>query len=268
MTVTLSGCASGGYSVNIYSDGRIMETFYVELNQNAIELAGYDYLEVQNLILSKFEEVRTDLINQFYATHLELSQEKLDAVTQYVRFPAIENNMIGVSFTFNNYDDYKLFYNVIDDEQPDNEVTENHTFYVKTITTTYTAFKNAEESSLATELLSYFSNVENGNLTFTLEDVDFTYAYITSNTKLKSNADRSYLTGSGLRVHEWDIPNDDYDIAIEFYEYAILSTWWYISALLMTTIFIAWYLLFHQSKKIAPNNLPIIPLEEPKEPLQ
>ena len=142
MIFSLSGCASGGYEINIYSDGRILESFYVELNKNAIELAGYDYLAVQTETLDKFENVRTNFIDAFYAADNGLDLIEKSQIRQGIRFPSVENNVIGVSFLFSSYETYKLFYGIVDDpEQPSNKTVETKLFYIKTTTVTSTAFK-------------------------------------------------------------------------------------------------------------------------------
>ena len=249
---SLSGCASGGYEINVYSDGRILESFYIELNQNAIELAGYDYLAVQTQVLEQFESVRTNLINTFNAADNGLNPIQKSQIRQGIRLPSVENNVIGVSFLFSNYNDYKLFYGIVDEpEEPSNEIVENKIFYIKTTTVTSTAFKNAQNSTIANQLLDYFSDPENGNIAFTFSDINFSYSYATSSSKLRSNADRVYYTTSGLKVHKWNVPTNNYDMQIEFYEYQIISTWWYILALFATALFVIALLITHNLDKYA-----------------
>ena len=236
---SLAGCASGGYEISQYSDGRILESFYVNLNQNAIELAGYSYSEVEQEIYDKFLTVRNNLVSNFNSADNGLNIfQKEQFISQHIRVPSIENKTIGVSFLFDNYDGYKLFYNIVDDGQtPDNETVEDKIFFIKTTTTTKTVFNNAQDSSLAQELLTYFSDPENGNIVYTFSDVNFSYSFATKNSKLRSNADRTFYTSSGLKVHKWDVPQDNYNFEIEFYEYKIVSTWWYVLALALTVLF-------------------------------
>lgn len=247
---SLTGCAEGGYSVNIYSDGRITETFYVDLDQSVLELAGYDYLEVQTLIFNSFSDVRDSLIANFRNSENNLSiMEETAFINSYIRPPSIENSAIGISFLFPNYDNYKLFYDIQDDGEEDNYVEEDKIFYIKRTTTTQTAFRNGDTSSLATGLLEYFSNPANGNEVFTLVDVDFTYSYTTSSSKVSSNADRIYYTASGLKVHEWNVPADNYSMEIEFYEYRIVALWWYVLGLGLTGLFIVSLLIYNKIKQ-------------------
>lgn len=268
MVVTFSGCAKGNYSISIYDNGRIVETFYIELNQTAIELAGYDYMEVQNEVLEKFENVRNNLIANFNNNLNNLTLLQKNQVRAGIRMPSVENNMIGVSFVFDKindysgYDIYKLFYGVVDDdEEDDNKIIEENIFFRKITTTSKTAFQNAQNSSLANQLLAYFSDPNNGDLAFTLDDVEFSYSYATASTKLYSNADRVYKTGGGLKVHEWDVPSSNYDVEIEFYQYQIISTWWYVLAIVLTIIFILGVYIYHkyETKK---NNKVLVVKEE------
>ena len=253
---TFSGCAKGNYSINIYDNGRIVETFYVQLNKNAIELAGYDYIEVQEEILNKFEDVRNNLIQSFNASTNDLTILQKNQIRNGIRMPSVENNIIGVSFVFDNmepysgYEVYKLFYGVVDDdEEDDNKVIEDNLFFKKITTTSQTVFKNTDTSTLASELIAYFSDPQNGDLVFTLTDIEFSYSYATASTKLYSNADRVYRTSGGLKVHEWDVPNNNYNMEIEFYQYQIVSTWWYVLALVLTTLFIIGVYVFYKFEK-------------------
>jgi hypothetical protein len=243
--LAFSGCADANYSVSIYDNGRIVETFYVELNQSAIELAGYNYQEVQNEILGKFEAVRNNLINSFNLSNNNLTILQKNQIRAGIRTPSIENNLIGVSFVFDEvepysgYEVYKLFYQIEDDgNDEDNATVEEFILFKKITTTSQTVFQNLENATLTTELLAYFSDPQNGNIDFTLNDVNFRYAYATSSTKLYSNADKVYKTSSGLKVHEWVVPSNNVNMEIEFYEYQIVSTWWYILALGLTVFFV------------------------------
>jgi hypothetical protein len=240
IVLSLAGCASGGYEISQYSDGRILESFYVTLNQNAIELAGYDYQEVEQEVFDKFLEVRNNLATNFTNADNGLNIfQKEQFINEHIRVPSIENKTIGVSFLFDNYDDYKLFYNIVDEgEEPENKTVEDKIFFIKTTTTTATVFKNTQSSSLADELLAYFSDPLNGNIIYDFSDIDFSYSYATKSSKLRSNADRTFYTSGGLKVHSWDVPQNNYDFEIEFYEYQIVSTWWYVLALALTFVFI------------------------------
>lgn len=264
---SLAGCASGGYEISQYSDGRILESFYVTLNQNAIELAGYDYSEVEQQVFDKFLEVRSSLVASFNIADNGLNIfQKEQFINEHIRVPSIENKTIGVSFLFDDYEGYKLFYNIVDDgEEPDNITVEDKVFFIKTTTKTATVFKNTQNSSLANELLAYFSDPENGNIAYDFSDVNFSYSYATKSSKLRSNADRTFYTSSGLKVHSWDVPADNYDFEIEFYEYKIVSTWWYVVALALTFVFIIALIARHRYEVIieaktkeALQNLPPI----------
>jgi|LGVF01.2.fsa_nt_gb hypothetical protein len=250
MIFSLAGCASGGYQISVFDDGRILESFYIELNQSAIELAGYDYSEVETEVLDAFDTVTENLKTNFMTRDDGLSIFEKTQILQDLRNPSVENNVVGVSFLFDEYADYKTFYDIEDTdplEEPDNVLIENKTFFIQKTTYSYTVFKDAqdtEEESIVTALLDYFSDPANGDIAFSFGDVNFTHSYATSSTKLRSNADRVYYSGT-LKVHEWNVPAYNYNLPIEFYEYTIISTWWYIVALGSTTLFILGLLVAH-----------------------
>ena len=251
--ITFSGCAKADYVVSFYNDGRISERFSVELNVNAITLAGYDYNDVKTEILSYFNTLRISLINNFLSYENDLLPTERSLILNNIQAPNTENNVISITFMYDNmgnkytgYEIYKLFYGANDDdEEEDNVVVEDNTFFLKKVTTTTTIYGGMETSNLRTTLLDYFANYENANLIFTDEDVDFTYSYAHNSTKIYSNADKIYNTYSGLKVHEWKISSENYSEEIEFYQYQIISTWWYVLALAITVLFIIGVLIYY-----------------------
>jgi hypothetical protein len=250
IVISFTGCANGGYAISTYSDGRVNESFYIELNQVTIELGGYNYEQVKTQVLTAFESIRTNLVDNFNNSENELNAiQKMHFVNQHIRMPSIENNIIGISFLFDSYNDYKLFYGVDtqeDDQDPSNTITEDNIFYIKKTSITKTIFNNTNNSTLATELLNYFSGEPYGSEVFTMEDLNLSYSYATHSTKLRSNADLIYNTASGLKVHEWQVPSNNYSFEIEFYEYKIVSSWWYVLALVLTAVFTITLLFYYK----------------------
>jgi len=251
--VTFSGCANADYVISFYNDGRISERFSVELNVNAITLAGYNYDEVKNEILSYFNTVRISLINSFLSYNNDLLPTERSLILNNIQAPNVENNIISINFMYDNmgtkytgYQIYKLFYGVNDeDDDESNVVVEDNLFFLKTTTKTTSIYGGMETSNLRTTLLEYFANYENANLIFTDDDVNFTYSYAHNSSKIYSNADKVYTTYSGLKVHEWEISSENYSEEIEFYQYQIISTWWYVLALAITVLFIIGALLYY-----------------------
>lgn len=244
--LTLGGCASGGYVFTVLSNEQVLESFYIELDEDVITEGGYIYDDAETEVLNTFNSIISNLIINF--TDVDHGLTSLEDYTieqrilEDIGYAEVEDNVVKVTFVFESIADYKLFYNYDESTASEpNVVIEDNIFFIKTTTVTSNYFNGADTSSLATAFLDYFND---GTTIFTLEDIDFTHTYATADTHLHSNADRVYMY-EGLKVHEWDIPNDNYSIEREFYEYSIVTVWWYLLALFLTFIFIIVMIITH-----------------------
>ncbi|MGD9901301.1 MAG: hypothetical protein AB7S44_02055 [Spirochaetales bacterium] len=252
---SLAGCADAFYQVNVYDNGSILEGFYVELDEAQIVAAGYTYGDVLTEVESSFQTVRSNLVNAFINRDDGLTIFEKNVIMQGIRNYVVSDNIVSISFLFDSYTNYRYFYGQLEEPEPDpeNTIVEDKIFYIKTTTISHTAFNNVGSSSLTASLLDYFSDPANGTETFDLSDVNFTYSYATASTKIRSNADRVYYSSNGLKVHEWSVPSDNLDMQIEFYEYQIVPLWWYVGALVLTGVFIAFLFVKYKAQNYIEN---------------
>ena len=77
---------------------------------------------------------------------------------------------------------------------------------------------------------------------------EMTYSYVTTNTRLHSDADEVYSTYSGT-VHAWHLTEENFDKQIEFYTVSANRTVWYLLSLDLVFMFLAIYLVAIYFKK-------------------
>ena len=85
-----------------------------------------------------------------------------------------------------------------DEEDTSNKVTEDFAFFYKTTTTSKSPFYNLSSKQITADFLDYFG----GN--FALSNMTFSFCYSTYDTKMYSDATKTYMLTNGNVVHQWD----------------------------------------------------------------
>lgn len=254
LIVVLSGCAQIEYSRVVNTDGTIIDSVCVKLDEEQIASSGY--------ALEQIEEIKTHIkskmngyINDFF-TAFKLRDDGLLDIEKI----AVKNNVISTvsenegyivaSLKFKNYHAFKLFYglHLLEDEEGDNEEAIAGFLYNKNVAVGKTIFATEDAKFVTNEFISYFDN------NFSESDAELYYTFATPESKLHSNATKHYEV-DGVYYHEWLVTSADQDIAT--FTYQIKPINWYVLALAMTfaLIIVLFVVAFCTKNKTKNKNL-------------
>ena len=262
----LCGCGSVSYILKIDSDGSVTQAVNVSFSYQKVTEAGKE-IDGTNGIKNHIQSIANNVVNNS-VNHFANSHNMTDELKTYdgqtVLFADIYNYTLSqmnivrylynfewrykpnyewtqegdtincvISIKFNTLYAYYYFHDIYpDDEDTSEKVVEDHAFYVKTETESESPFYDLKNSEIAQHFIDYFGGV------FTLQDMDYYFYYATPNTKLYSDAQKSYVTDSGIKVHEWKFTAQDLQAEngglIHTYQIKVKQYTWYMLAIVVS----------------------------------
>lgn len=238
----MCGCANMEYLRVVDDNGQIMDKFTIELDRKDIISkigATRYYDELQKSIesdLKKYADMinsrRTELQRE-YGGQKDFVNGVAAAASKFFQLNET-TDQIFVQVNYASIEYYKLINNISDDgsSEADNEVVSNW-FVSKYIIKATNTFSNLEE--LGGED-GYFKTYTRDYPEFSMDDVNLTQIYGTTDSRLKSNAD--YVEKiEGINYHLWEIDakNGAYKTCeLSYYYLTAVGTGWYIIALALS----------------------------------
>lgn len=238
----LTGCGSVAFSLIQYPNGQIAQTFSVSLNKEIIEQGGYDYDVSVNKVISVLQNVITQQKLRFETLDESVCSEKVKQQVfkdLKVEQPKLKDGVVVAQMIFENATSYKYFYNLNNQQtEQSSYLTENHAFYKKVSTLSYTKFYNFLEDDIYRQATIEMQNYFSTNQMFSVNDVNFVYCYaVSQDYHLYSNADFVYYN-NGLAMHMWRLNADQLDRVIMFYQIIPKPLLWYVLAVGLTFVLI------------------------------
>lgn len=276
----LCGCGSVSYILQVDSTGVVTQAVVLTFSKKDIESAGKTVLDFRNTVEAVGNAIVQNSINSFKESH-NLTDEVETYGGEKVAFSTIinytlkhmdpQNGKPKYEWQISNTDSdtiictislryltiyaYYYFHDVYPDtpEDDSNKTTEDHAFYVKKITESKSPFYDLKNDNVAKYFLEYF-----GDDTFDLSDMTYSFCYSTTDTKLYSDATKTYTTSSGNIVHQWDYTAAD--LAEEngglFHTYTIKikAYMWYMLAMIISLLVALVLIIYIKIKKQKENN--------------
>lgn len=238
----MCGCANMEYLRVVDDNGQIMDKFTIELDRKDIISkigATRYYDELQKDIKLDLKNYTDNINNRRLELQREYGGQKdfLNgvgvAVSEWFALNAT-TDQIFVQVNYASIEYYKLINNISDDgsKEDNNEIVSNW-FVSKYIIKATNTFSNLEE--LGGED-GYFKTYTRDYPEFSMDDVNLTQIYGTTDSRLKSNAD--YVEKiEGINYHLWEIDakNGAYKTCeLSYYYLTAVGTGWYIIALALS----------------------------------
>lgn len=236
----LTGCSSVSYGLVQYSNGQILQSFSIVLDEEELSNNGYDLNETEIELRSILSDLKDDL-NSDFQTRM-VNKNALDVYLQVMQginhSITYERNVVTMQILFKNVTCYRYYYGLLDEENTNdnnNLVVTDCGFYNIITTKTYTKFYNYRENPIYLNAENKVKEYFNGS-NFTIQDVNFNYCYgLPSSSKYKSNADYIY-SQDGIDIHIWNLGSDNLNKEIEFYQIQVKPLLWYVLAVVLTLI--------------------------------
>ena len=237
----MCGCANMEYLRVVDDNGQIMDKFTLELDRKDIisKIGATRYGKLQESIESdlgkyadKINSRRTELQRE-YGGQKDFVNGVAAAASKFFQLNET-TDQIFVQVNYASIEYYKLINNISDSgsSEADNEVVSNW-FVSKYIIKATNTFSNLEELGGEDNYFDYYT----GHYPeFSMDDVNLTQIYGTTDSRLKSNAD--YVEKiEGINYHLWEIDakNGAYKTCeLSYYYLTAVGTGWYIIALALS----------------------------------
>ncbi len=237
----MCGCANMEYLRVVDDNGQIMDKFTLELDRKDIisKIGTTRYDELQKDIKLDLKNYTDNINNRRLELQREYGGQKdfLNgvgvAVSEWFALNAT-TDQIFVQVNYASIEYYKLINNISDDgsKEDNNEIVSNW-FVSKYIIKATNTFSNLEELGGEDNYFDYYT----GHYPeFSMDDVNLTQIYGTTDSRLKSNAD--YVEKiEGINYHLWEIDakNGAYKTCeLSYYYLTAVGTGWYIIALALS----------------------------------
>lgn len=244
------GCANIEYQRFVNPDGSIEDVLIVEVAESV------DALVVAEIL----NDIRDDA-KHYYETPVNnaklalLDAEIMEGIKVTINPPSTAFRSIKITTWCANLEMYSVLvkdiFPVIYKQNAEQTEETNSTgitydisaFIIKYIETTQNAFGNIEQFELqlaneATATNFYDKYVaQYGGENFNKSDIKLTQMYVSSDTRLQSNATATQIQ-NGMKYHLWEISADDADFQLQFYYKTANAVGWYYLALGLTLVFV------------------------------
>ena len=234
-----AGCAEVKYSVLMRTDGSIVQGFQINLDKSAIESAGYNYDDAKQHIENQLASVRSRQILRIASFKNSIINPDAISIECYVQELSNQSLYICIEFdsarTFNAYNRFTS--GTTEEPAEDDEILEEHFFYVKHITRSTTAYADLANNPFAQDMLEYFDGSTEGTTAFTLDDCTYEFYYGMPSSKIYSNADKVFYQ-DGIKIHCWQFSASQTDNEIEIYTIEVKPVSWYLLALALTLVLV------------------------------
>lgn len=260
----LGGCADIDFQLIINANGVITERLYLPLNQQYFLEAGATNMQISELRVAvlnlareecssriqAFEE-KVDADDEITPENKEILKSSISAKQQY------NDEYILIDFNFLNTNVRNYYYNV-DSQATSNTEVQNGFLTTKTITTSKTKFASTVSGTPITEY--YAEQFETLVLTImpgvynSLPEPSFTYTYVTSSSRLRSDADDIQIQ-NGYYLHIWNLEGETEKEISLYYTRARTEIWYAlilgISLLACGTMFLVYFIKNKKNKQKA-----------------
>ena len=282
--MVLGGCSTTTYHFTENSNGSLSVHFEVSIDEDiVIENGGTK--AVVNDLLNKTKELLTNYNNaqkSKYLLKVETTFPSPSTVKNFYLNDAVVStvekvgNTVYYEITFYNSEVYYFYYGITekDLEESENDLTtKDYWLYKKVIQNTTTIYSNnldttsGEQNIVAyykNEYYNYIKTTYSEELANKLADYKLVYAYTTSNTKLRSNADKTEK-GTDYVTYVWYIDKGNTQREVVFYRIVPNVVSFYIIGFGATGLFILIYIivsLVKEKKKKKRNELLIKQFKE------
>ena len=263
----MCGCANMEYLRVVDDNGQIMDKFTLELDRKDIisKIGATRYGKLQESIESDLGKYADKINSRRTELHREYGGQKdfvngvAAAASKFFQLNET-TDQIFVQVNYASIEYYKLINNISDDGRSEAD----NGFVSKYIIKATNTFSNLEE--LGGED-GYFKTYTRDYPEFSMDDVNLTQIYGTTDSRLKSNAD--YVEKiEGINYHLWEIDakNGAYKTCeLSYYYLTAVGTGWYIIALALSialaVILIVVYIVKTVKAKMYKEKI-IVPLDQ------
>lgn len=224
-----------------YSNGAVMQGFYFSVNENFLVESGATETDVQGFritLKSKINSLKNLMIANFTLIYLENPKAEfsigegggLEILSIYDK----AEDVYGFQLKFNSKEAWDFYHPKTDNEQGDENPTEQESFII--------TIRSQGQNIFAQEIAGfegtvgeyfqqiYLSAVQGIDVSQTYNPL-LVYDYAISSSKVRSNADSTYIDANGLYHHIWQrtiqssVENDQ----IVLYYYQVQTQWWYLA---------------------------------------
>ena len=260
------GCSSAEMLVKENYDGSVDVYYAIDFKMGDFVEDGTiteeDYTKMKSTIETKAAELIAKCKSEFrfniakWYTKGKLTEtERANMYNQLKIYTGWTKDVYAVKFSFADEKTYSVYANFGEDVEVVNSI-EKSLFVTKYSEKVLNTFARQRSIFGGKSAFEYFSNEINTYLNDNFDeqtiqkfpDFEMTYSYLTTNTRLHSDADQVVKTNEGT-IHTWTINKDNQNKMLEFYSLRANPMVWYILALTICFVFVAIYLIIIYFKK-------------------
>lgn len=260
------GCSSAEMLVKENYDGSVDVYYAIDYKMSEFVEDGTiteeDYAKMKSAIETKASELIAKSKSEFrfsiakwYAKGKLTESERANMYNQLKIYTGWTNNVFAVKYSFADEKTYNVYTNFGEDVQVvmSSEKSLFVTKYSEKVLNTFARKRTLFNGKSAFE---YFSDEINTYLSANFDeqtiqkfpDFEMTYSYLTTSSRLHSDADQVAKTNEGT-IHTWRINKENQNRMIELYSLRANPMVWYILALTICFVFVAIYLIVIYFKK-------------------
>ena len=260
------GCSSAEMLVKENYDGSVDVYYAIDYKMNEFVEDGTiteeDYAKMKSAIETKASELIAKSKSEFrfsiakwYAKGKLTESERANMYNQLKIYTGWTNDVFAVKYSFADEKTYNVYTNFGEDVQVVRS-SEKSLFVTKYSEKVLNTFARKRTLFNGKSAFEYFSDEINAYLSANFDeqtiqkfpDFEMTYSYLTTSSRLHSDADQVAKTNEGT-IHTWRINKENQNRMIELYSLRANPMVWYILALTICFVFVAIYLIVIYFKK-------------------
>ena len=260
------GCSSAEMLVKENYDGSVDVYYAIDYKMSEFVEDGTiteeDYAKMKSAIETKASELIAKSKSEFrfsiakwYAKGKLTESERANMYNQLKIYTGWTNDVFAVKYSFADEKTYNVYTNFGEDVQVVRS-SEKSLFVTKYSEKVLNTFARKRTLFNGKSAFEYFSDEINAYLSANFEeqtipkfpDFEMTYSYLTTSSRLHSDADQVAKTNEGT-IHTWRINKENQNRMIELYSLRANPMVWYILALTICFVFVAIYLIVIYFKK-------------------
>lgn len=260
------GCSSAEMLVKENYDGSVDVYYAIDYKMSEFVEDGTiteeDYAKMKSAIETKASELIAKSKSEFrfniakwYAKGKLTESERANMYNQLKIYTGWTNNVFAVKYSFADEKTYNVYTNFGEDVQVV-RASEKSLFVTKYSEKVLNTFARKRTLFNGKSAFEHFSDEINAYLSANFDeqtiqkfpDFEMTYSYLTTSSRLHSDADQVAKTNEGT-IHTWRINKENQNRMIELYSLRANPMVWYILALTICFVFVAIYLIVIYFKK-------------------
>ena len=260
------GCSSAEMLVKENYDGSVDVYYAIDYKMSEFVEDGTiteeDYEKMKSAIETKASELIAKSKSEFrfsiakwYAKGKLTESERANMYNQLKIYTGWTNDVFAVKYSFADEKTYNVYTNFGEDVQVVRS-SEKSLFVTKYSEKVLNTFARKRTLFNGKSAFEYFSDEINTYLSANFDeqtiqkfpDFEMTYSYLTTSSRLHSDADQVAKTNEGI-IHTWRINKENQNRMIELYSLRANPMVWYILALTICFVFVAIYLIVIYFKK-------------------